>query len=918
MKAIQFILIFLLFTFTVRAQITGTVFRDFDGDGVKDSFEPLLPGITVNAYNAANTLCGTAMTSGNTSPNYSVSGCGTTSVRVEFILPTSSTCVFNSIDYSSYQGPTYGSSVQFTTGNASNINFAIHSPVDYRANLTDPMVYVPCYVNGDPLGGGNSGSDGWFVGFPYSNSGTTGVSLYVNGSNLGATWGVAYSNQASKVFTSAFMKRHSGLGPNGSGAIYMVDPTTGAVSLFYDMDANGYRTRADGAAPAYGLGSSYSLTGNNIATYLGSIDPLTGEPSGLGVIGTNTQRGLPANYLTPNNDPAAFDQVGKVSLGGLEISEDGKYLYVMNLYDRKLYRLELNSATSPTGVTAVTSYALPDPGCTNGKLRPFALRYANGKVYVGAVCSGENGGSNTVGGSTDLNAYVYALETPKGSATFNSTPILNFPLNYLKGGAINWTGPYGTQWYPWNKDSEASVGQSDNETYPTPQLTDLDFNERGDMVMAFTDRSGHQWGENNYKNLSGSYIFRYSAGGDIVIAGDNCSGYTMENNGSITSINSQTFTGSTANEGPNAGEFFQGDNYQTAHVETGIGSIANLKGTNEVIVTVFDPLALNEGGTKKLSNTNGTVVAGSPYKLYGTGLPDYGKANGLGEMEFQTVTPPIEIGNRVWLDNDSDGIQDAGELGIAGVTVQLIKSGTVIATATTDANGNYYFSNNPTGTDTDGDGIADNIYNITQLMPDMAYTVRIPNVQGGSKQTALSTYSLTAVNAGGGTTGTQEDVRDSDGALFANDADATILTTEIITNGANNHTFDFGFQLAPTCTATQTHTTPVCNNNGTAGNAADDYFSFNVTGTITDGGGSYVVKIGAYTSASVTSGSSITVTGNGLAGNPLLAANGTSTYTVRVEDSTNSACFTEFTVGPVASCSNCPTPNCGTVTVQKN
>lgn len=122
----------------------------------------------------------------------------------------------------------------------------------------------------------------------------------------------------------------------------------------------------------------------------------------------------------------------------------------------------------------------------------------------------------------------------------------------------------------------------------------------------------------------------------------------------------------------------------------------------------------------------------------------------------------------------------------------------------------------------------------------------------------------------------------------------------------------------PACSFTEVHSTPVCNNNGTAGNAADDFLSFNVTGTVTNGSGSYVVKIGSYTSPVTASGSTITITGNGLAGNPTLTANGSSTYSVRVEDSTTSTCFASFTVGAVASCSSCPTPNCGTITVQKN
>ncbi len=908
MKAIQIILI-LLFALTANTQITGTVFRDFDGDGIKDANEPFLPGVTVNAYGISGTLCGTQVTSGNTAPNYSLSGCGTGQVRIEFLLPNgTSTCINSGSEYSSFSGSVYGTSVQFKNGNSSNVNFAVQNPIDYNVGYaTNPTVYIPCYVNGNPTGGGTSGSDSWFVGFPYSNAGTTSPSLVADGTVIGATWGVAFSRHANKIFTSAFMKRHSGMGTGGSGAIYKIDPTTFVPTLFYDMDANGYRTRAANTAPTYGAGSSYNLVGSTQATYLGSIDPLTGQPSGLGVIGTNVQRGLPNSATTPNNDPAAFDQVGKVSLGGIEISDDGKYLFVMNLYDRKLYRLTLNDPFNPTSVTAVIAYSLPTQNCNSGVLRPFALKYYNNKIYVGAVCSGENGGSNTVGGSTDLYAFVFEMTDPKGTATFNSTPIINQALNYAKDAAINWTGPYGLQWYPWTKNTADVLGPDPNFTYPTPMFTDIEFNSRGDMVMAIADRSGYQKSPSNNNNLSGGSTDFYNAGGDIIIAGNDCSGYTLENNGSITSINGQTFTGSTANVGPNSGEFFQGDNWIDAHLETSTGSMISLPGLSEMLITVFDPTGLDEGGVKKLSSTNGTFVTGTGYKLYNN-FPNGGKSNGLGEIEYFKPLPPLEIGNRVWLDSDNDGIQDANESGIGSVVLQLWADtngdnvvDTQVGTTTTDASGNYFFTTANV-----------NMNGATGIKQLTNYEIRLINATGGSQQASLIGYSLTGTNTDGSSNG---DVRDNDGSMSSNTATIALTTGAV---GQNNHTYDFGFISGPTCTATQTHTTPVCNSNGTAGNAADDYFSFNVTGTITDGGGSYVVKIGAYTSASVTSGSSITVTGNGLAGNPLFAANGTATYTVRVEDSTNSACFAEFTVGPVASCSNCPSPNCGTVTVQKN
>jgi protocatechuate 3,4-dioxygenase beta subunit len=63
--------------------------------------------------------------------------------------------------------------------------------------------------------------------------------------------------------------------------------------------------------------------------------------------------------------------------------------------------------------------------------------------------------------------------------------------------------------------------------------------------------------------------------------------------------------------------------------------------------------------------------------------------------------PTGGLGNYVWNDLDRDGIQDANEPGVPGVTVTLtdVTTGKVVGTAVTDANGYYLFTDLPIGTD---------------------------------------------------------------------------------------------------------------------------------------------------------------------------------------------------------------------------
>ncbi|MGB0839587.1 MAG: SdrD B-like domain-containing protein [Chitinophagales bacterium] len=793
-------------------QVNGEVFRDFNGNGTRDTNEPLIPGISVELYDTDGNTCGTATTTVMGSPNYSITKTCTGAVRVEFSIPANEICVDSGIDFSALSGQTYGSSVQFLDDDGT-ANFAVQSPADYNCGVTDSLlVYIPCWLQGDPLNpvdADDIGNLDWFVGYKYSESGVAGIDFTpekINGTVIGATWGTAYSRQADLIFTSAFLRRHIGLGQLGSGGIYTIDPATMTPTTFYDLDANGHRTRANGTAPAYGEGGSFNIAADNgTITYLGTNDALTGVPSGLGVIGTNdTDRDLPKDASIPCYDPAAYDQVGKVSLGGLEISDDGKYLFVMNLYSRMVFRLELDDVNNPTAVVSVDAYPVPDPGCSNGTYRPFALKYARGKLYAGLVCSGENGGSSTIGGATDLYAYVYELNNPTGTASFNTTPVISFPLNYDKGHR-NSLGDR----VPWGIWSNSASLNQDPSSPAGPMLSDIDFTENGDLLLAFMDRTALQWGWNNYQYLkSDNETNQRASAGELLIAGKSCStgAFILENDGSYTSANGITYNSSnnSSPQGPGGQEFFYDTGYRFSngnpsnHREAALGSVASVYGLGEVYVNFIDPIVVgSDGGAAKLSIYDG--IYGTPADdligLYDDGgisnLSDnFGKASGLGEIAFTLKPAPIEIGNRVFFDADADGIQDAGEAGIDGVVVELIKDGSVIAAYTTTNNGQFYFRNDAvTDPNLSWVGTGSNM----ELLPFTEYTTRISNAEGGAQQLALNSLNLTTTDAS--VNGFNH--IDSDATIVSTtNADITITTGDW---GGVDHTLDYGFRTAPTC-----------------------------------------------------------------------------------------------------------------------
>src|SRR5262245_21097521 len=251
------------FVLTAQAAgtIAGTVFQDYNDNGVQDigstipndglPFDPLagsinmpndqgVGGVTVTAYDAAGAMVGTAITAADGS--YSIAASGVGPYRVEFTgLPAG----FESSPF----GANSNTTVQFVPdGNSNNVNLGINIAADYCQN--NPDLATSCYVFGDQLSPPANASP-VLVSFPYSSGSArmsggdpindftapTAHTLMIPGGQIGTTWGLAYQPTTRRLFAAAFMKRHTGFGPNGTGAIYQIDTTSNTATPYADLNA---------------------------------------------------------------------------------------------------------------------------------------------------------------------------------------------------------------------------------------------------------------------------------------------------------------------------------------------------------------------------------------------------------------------------------------------------------------------------------------------------------------------------------------------------------------------------------------------------------------------------------------------------------------------------------------------------------
>ncbi len=718
--------------------VTGTVWQDTKPDGVRTNAAPAeagIQGVTVTLYNRKNQVAGTTTSTSN--GTYSITPTGVGPWRMEFTnLPT---------DYvpGRASAADKGSMVRIIAGPSAGNDLPIDLLGDYCQN--NPEYVTTCFTMGrdDQAASNRSavfqiandarGYEGGPYWTPFTNKATF--------NQVGATYGMAYQPTSTSWFAGAYMRRFAGFGDGGPGAIYK----NGAVFI-------------------------------NLADY--------GIDAGTDV---HVLSSTPYN----NHDAPAFAQVGKMSLGDIDISVDNRRLYAVDMFTKQLISIPITRAggLNVAGTSSVATvntvpgdqqigvFDIPSPaGCSPTSWRPMGIGLRGTSVFAGGVCS-------------DRMVTIHRLNPATGTWVQNAA---QFDVSFARQGGETFNAWIDTEGETWNK--------------PQPMLSDIAFDGQ-DLVLGLRDRYGDQTGYNSLTtNTSSGTRYSSQSAGDTLRACWNGSSWTLESGGSC-GVRSTAQTSFNTNDGPGGGEYYTQDdliqyNYDSSgaivasprvsyHKNMSEGGLATIPSSGQVATTIMDPSDCWSQGVGWFDNGTGVRTQSWQFDLTAicnhadaTISPEgFGKSNGMGDIEAICDEAPIEIGNRVWADLDRNGQQGASEPGLGGVVVELYQPDgtTLIATDTTDADGNYVFSS-ATGTNR-----GDAKYGLTALTPMTdGYVIKIP-----ASQSPLSEFKTTTATAPAIAPDTTDTDSDSNGTVVSVNGATATFNTGIA--GTNDHTIDFGF-----------------------------------------------------------------------------------------------------------------------------
>ena len=756
---------------TTLPTVSGIVYEDADLSGAFDGADIGVAGVGIRAFDDLGDEVGTATTGSDGTWSLELATAHTGIVRVEFETPADRMAAL----VAGIEGAS-GSSIQFVAPGATEVNFGVFDPAS--TGVIEEMASIS--MNQGPLSYQSTnrviGISPWNP--PTVISGGRPVAADQSGGNVetlstkadtGNTWGLAYQPATKLFWNSAFIRRHAALGPEGVGGLYVVNRDGEQVASF-DL--------ADLGLVLQDPGSDFSDTARDIREDLNSV-----------ISPTDPNVTYPArSYLHLSRDIPGYSAVGKVGVGDIDISDDGEYLWLTNLYERKIHRIALGGTETAPTLGAVQSWSVDDGHTCAGStspLRPFGLDpQGDGSVVVAAVCTNES--ANALDKPLPGDGVVLSIDpSATGAAAWTNLTSIDFDIPHTYDYCSTAAG-FTCTWKAWSDDWSAmqSVAKTGSQYWWTqPMPVNIETLPDGSFVVGISDRMSYQGGNANFQPLdvaNPGYQTAWTAG-QVMLLCSTSTGWLQESGGSCS--------GNTEYTSARTGGFFVQD---FGHPKTVIGGLAY--GDGRVAIGSMDPANYFTGGIRWDSTTTGAQVNALDLWLPNntSTTPLFGKSSGVGDLEAITGAAPLQIGNRIWFDIDGNGIQDPGEDPVVGVTIRLYDGDTLVATAVTNERGEYYFASNiaePADGGADPDAFGGN------LAAGVAYTVVMDNSEDCDEGGPLEGWILTQKNA---TTLLPEHdaLIDSDataeGSSWCGEGAPTVVI-DALEVGTVDHSFDIGF-----------------------------------------------------------------------------------------------------------------------------
>ena len=520
-------------------------------------------------------------------------------------------------------------------------DFSLDTPI----TITNSNIYVSNNTGSDTTGDGSQYN-------PYQTI-KKGISTLTAGGTIHIANG-QYTGQNNTLITidknmNIIGESQSGTIINGTGTNRIFTINSGATVTLTNLTLTNATSTARGAI--YNQGT---LTATN-CTFTNNTVTITYINIGGGGAIYNKGTIISLSGCTFTNNNASYD--GSYNIGGGAIYNQGT---INSLIDCNFTK---NTATHCGGAINNQGTIISLSGCI------FTNNTATNDGYGGAIY-------NYQGTITSLNGcnFTNNTATTNGGAICNtqgnitSISSCNFTSNNAtNGGAIrNWDGNLTAQYNRFYNNTATTYGTAIYCLYGSVNAT-LNW-----------------WGSNSPQDITNLIVA--GVGGSV-----NASTWVIltvnANPTTIYSTQTTIITADLNHYTNNTGYIGELSN----HIPDGIQVIFSL--TN-------GPLGSFNGLTSPVTLFTSEGLASILFNAASTGIQNIEASTDNEKVSASiTINDVASTGDFVWNDINKDGIQDAGEPGIPGVTVNLYNStGEIIATTTTNAAGHYLFNNIIPGT----------------------------------------------------------------------------------------------------------------------------------------------------------------------------------------------------------------------------